>query len=254
MSEELERSVDSVKSDSLPVSNSNGSNNTTETRHMKAPPPRRNSMASKSKDRFDKDGVWSAIDTLDDVRKMAAENKGKDVFPAGFEEDLDVSRATNATLLHIIRNRAERIAKDIRISREDNKQDSKTEEEPVKRKGRTKNKDKDLLSRSLSKLNLVNMDKKVIPENDEYLSVNLSKHNIFTNSNSSNENSDVDSQTYSDASDEVDTKTGHSTAKQPLYISDYTDYQANIQKIACDEETYVSTLISTVRASSKREQ
>ncbi|SMN19604.1 similar to Saccharomyces cerevisiae YBR197C Putative protein of unknown function [Maudiozyma saulgeensis] len=254
MSEGLERSIVSEKSDSQPVSSSKASNNASDARHNKAPPSKRNSVSSGSKDKFDKDGVWSAIDTLDDVRKMAAENRGKDVFPAGFEKDLDVSRETNAALLHVIRNRAERIAKDIRTSREGYKQDSKKEEEPVRRKKRTKNKDKDLLSRSLSKLNLVNNDKKSIPESEEYLSVNLSKHNIFTNNSSCTDDSDVDGQTYSDISDDMDIKTGHSTAKQPLYISDYTDYQANIQKIAQDEEKYVSTLINTVRASSGRGQ
>lgn len=229
------------------------------------------SSTQQKKDKFNKDGVWSAIDTLDDVRKMAAENNNKDVFPAGFEDDLNTSRATNATLLHIIRNRSERIAKEIRTSREGYKKEDFTNSNMNKsdtpyrsgRRSRQRNEDKNgPLSRSLSILNLgkkssnsINLSNDKIKEmsqNEEYLSVNLSKHNIFSTDGSSPEVSDEES--FSDATDEFTTNPRPGIKQErppqnPLYISDYTDYQANIKQIARDEEEYVSNLIDTVRAS-----
>ncbi|KAG0664088.1 hypothetical protein C6P45_000702 [Maudiozyma exigua] len=270
LDDSVNSSSNSTKGSSRSGSNNNKTINSTNT--------------EQKKDKFNKDGVWSAIDTLDDVRKMAAENKNQDVFPPGFEDDLNTSRTTNATLLHIIRNRSERIAKDIRTSRECYKKEDFTnpsnkmpETSPESgRRSRNRNRKDDKggpLSRSLSILNLGkksadfnkssnsntnslesgNDKLKQIGKADKYLSVNLSKHNIFsTGGGSSSEVSDDDS--LSDVTDETDTNPRPEIKQErppskPLYISDYTDYQANIKKIARDEEEYVSNLIETVRAS-----
>lgn len=280
--ETVDQSIESLtKTDDSINSRSNSSNDTKSNSRTSSNNNKTIRSTQQKKDKFNKDGVWSAIDTLDDVRKMAAENSNKDVFPAGFEDDLNTSRSTNATLLHIIRNRSERIAKEIRTSREGYKKEdfsnsNMNKKETSSRSGRRsryKNEDKrGALSRSLSILNLgkksanfskssnsfsnsVNLSNDKIKEmaqNEEYLSVNLSKQNIFSTDGSSSEVSDEES--FSDATDEFSTNPRPGMKQErppqnPLYISDYTDYQANVKQIARDEEEYVSKLIETVRAS-----
>ena len=246
------------------------------------------SQRSHSKDRFDKDGVWSAIDTLDDVRKMALENKNKDVFPPGFEANLDISRDTNAKLLHIIKDRADRIAQDIRTSRDlrgPTPDGSKTNLE-----GQRRRKGKKSLGKSLSRKNIARMVDKLesrtnsnntnASSNSEgdlrqnsnsYLSVNLGQYSAYNSSmddvryNSSesdssdeNENDSDNESSFSDASSAIDPSVTASQRRlphsgnptNPVYISDYTDYQANITEIAATEVDYVTALIATIRTSS----
>ncbi|CCD24972.1 uncharacterized protein NDAI_0E01560 [Naumovozyma dairenensis CBS 421] len=57
------------------------------------------------------EGVWSDIDTLDDVKKMAQDYKG-DGFPSNFESNLDQMRRSNAKLLTAMRDRNERLQKE----------------------------------------------------------------------------------------------------------------------------------------------
>ncbi|CCF58471.1 hypothetical protein KAFR_0E03190 [Kazachstania africana CBS 2517] len=56
---------------------------------------------------------WSAIDTLDDVKMMAAENKFTDVLPPKFEVDLQCTREAHVQLLNAMRDRKSRLQRPI---------------------------------------------------------------------------------------------------------------------------------------------
>lgn len=240
-----------------------------------------NSLRSHSRERFDKEGIWSAIDTLDDVRKMALDNKNKDVFPPGFESNLDISRKTNAQLLHIIKDRADRIAQDIRTSRD--MPSAPAETGPSTQGSQRRRKNSKSLGKSLSRKNIARMVDKLesrtnsnntnsddsrtnsntITNSNSFLSVNLGQYNAFNHSreglrynSSSSDSDDSDSDSsFSDASSAMDPSATASQrrlptsagATNPVYISDYTDYQANITEIAATEVEYVTALIATIR-------
>ena len=66
-------------------------------------------------DRGNKDLKWSAIDTLDDVRKMALENSESSHFPPDFEISLARTRDVHIQLLRGIRERNRRLGRQSNI-------------------------------------------------------------------------------------------------------------------------------------------
>ncbi|CCC68303.1 hypothetical protein NCAS_0B02190 [Naumovozyma castellii] len=69
---------------------------------------------SKTESDTNVDRVWSDIDTLDDVKKMALEDK-TDGFPLDFESRLTQVRRSNVDLLVAMRSRNERLAKEYEV-------------------------------------------------------------------------------------------------------------------------------------------
>lgn len=204
------------------------------------------SIRSMSKDIPGHEGVWSAIDTLDDIRKMAKESKNKDAFPIDFEENLNKSRDVNAKLLNLIRDRSQRVEKNIRVNRANNMNE---EENRDKNDNEKKQEDKSGTRREgrrgLDKT-VANMKTESTTSKNEFLYVNLNEHNIYSSSDD-----ELSDPPYSDTSNVADPTASRRRLSDngPIYISDYTDYQANIRQITSDERAYVLALEDTIRAS-----
>lgn len=99
------------KQDESSTDGSNDSSSFVEPNSEVPSQPAEEDTGSVDDDRGNKDLKWSAIDTLDDVRKMALENSESSHFPPDFEVSLARTREVHIQLLRGIRERNRRLGR-----------------------------------------------------------------------------------------------------------------------------------------------
>lgn len=157
------------------------------------------------------DTSWSAIDTLDDVKRLSENIDLKDGFLSSFEQELAKTRESKVKLLNIMRDRNYRLEKKIDTQRV---QETHPDEHFQK-------------DHSLTSL--------YSPEGSKTSSA-ISLPSFFDRNKDTKSNNNS-TESFKDS--------------VPIYISDYINTQNNIVELTMEEKSYVNKIVDTIRENNK---